>query len=83
MEEMKYMSSVAANAIPTESAETENARRYRSIIQAVRLINKSREQVDKQEGLGFTISPAWRLLNNAAGYLLKQANTVLRGEHPS
>ena len=74
------MSSVAVTTITMRLDETDSARRYQSIIEAIRLINTSREQVHNQEGLGFTISPAWRLLDNAAVYLLKQANTVLRGE---
>ena len=74
------MSSVAVTTITMGPDETDSARRYQNIIEAVRLINTSREQVHNQEALGFTISPAWRLLNNAAAYLLKQANTVLRGE---
>ena len=34
----------------------------------------------RMEGLGFTLSPARRMLSNAEDYLLKQADGVLRGE---
>jgi hypothetical protein len=62
------------------SRETENAMRYRSIIDAVRLINRNKQQVHRDEDLGLLLSPAWRLLDNAAGHLLKEAHTLLRGE---
>lgn len=74
------MSSIAVTAITTNSGETEDALRYRSIVQAVRIINTSKNQVDKEEALGCTISPAWRLLDHAAKYLMKEATVVLRGE---
>ncbi len=73
------MSSEASTA-HVKSEETGNALRYRGIIDAVRLINRSKQQVHRDEDLGISASPAWRLLDNAAGYLLKQAHTLLRGE---
>jgi hypothetical protein len=69
-----------ANTAPAKSSETENALRYRSIIDAVRLINRSKQQVHRDEDLGIMVSPTWRLLDNAAGHLLKEAHTLLRGE---
>jgi hypothetical protein len=73
------MSSAASTARET-SVETENALRYRCIIDAVRLVNKNKQLVHEEEALGMSVSPAWRLLNNAANHLLKQAHTLLRGE---
>lgn len=72
--------SSAASTVRDKSGETENALRYRCIIDAVRLINKYKQEVAEEEALGFSISPSWRLLNNAANHLLKQAHTLLRGE---
>jgi hypothetical protein len=54
--------------------------RYRGIIDAVRLLAKTRQQLYGEEDLGFTLSPARRMLSNAEHYLLKQADVVLRGE---
>jgi hypothetical protein len=62
------------------SGETDNVLRYKYIIDAVRLINKNKQQVQNEEALGFLISPAWRVLDNAADHLLKQAHALLRGE---
>lgn len=62
------------------TGETDNALRYKCIIDAVRLINKNKRQVHDEEALGFSVSPAWRVLDNAANHLLKQAHTMLRGE---
>ena len=73
------MSSVAC-AARMSSGETENALRYRCIIDAVRLINKNKQRVHDEEDLGFSVSPAWCLLNNAANHLLQQAHSLLRGE---
>jgi hypothetical protein len=53
--------------------------RYRGIIDAVRLIAKTSQQIWCEEDLGF-LSPARRMLINAEEYLLKQAEAVLRGE---
>jgi hypothetical protein len=72
--------SPAASTARDSSGETENALRYRCIIDAVRLINKNKQQVHEEEALGMSVSPAWRLLNNAANHLLKQAHTLLRGD---
>jgi hypothetical protein len=68
------------SAARVSSGETENALRYRCIIDAVRLINRNKQQVHRDEDLGITVSPAWRLLDNAAGHLLKEAHTLLRGQ---
>lgn len=70
----------SAATVRTGSDDTENALRYRCIIEAVRLINRNKQQVHNEEDLGFSVSPAWRLLNNAANHLLKQAHTLLSGE---
>lgn len=78
--ERSHVSSGTAIASKSNSGETDNARQYRSLVEAVRLINRSRELVDKEEDLGFAASPAWRLLHNAGNHLLKQANAILRGE---
>jgi hypothetical protein len=78
--ETSCMSPAAATCVRQGLGETESALRYRSIIDAVRLIGKTRRQLHDEEDLGFTLSPAWRLLNSAEAYLLKQANGVLRGE---
>ena len=64
------------------SGETDNVLRYKYIIDAVRLINKNKQQVQNEEALGFLISPAWRVLDNAADHLLKQAHLLLRGDEP-
>lgn len=72
--------SSAESVARVSSGETENALRYRCIIDAVRLINRNMQQVHNEEDLGLSVSPAWRLLNNAANHLLKQAHTLLRGE---
>jgi hypothetical protein len=74
------VSSAAATAITPTSDGMESVLRYRSIIEAVRLIEKHKHEIHNDEDLGFTVSPAWRLLNNAARHLLKEANAVLRGE---
>ena len=73
------MSSAAITA-KESPGETENALAYRFIIDALRLINRNRQQVHEEEALGFLISPAWRLLHNAANHLLKQAHLLLRGD---
>jgi hypothetical protein len=73
------MSSTAVTARES-SGEMDNALAYRCIIDAVRLINRNKQQVHEEEGLGFPISPAWRLLHNAADHLLKQAHVLLRRE---
>ena len=70
----------AANGPREGSGETDNVLRYKCIIDAVRLINKNKQQVQSEEALGFLISPAWRVLDNAADHLLKQANALLREE---
>lgn len=70
----------AARTIEPRTDESENALQYRSIVGAVRIINKNKRQISDEENLGFTISPAWRLLDNAARHLLKQADAVLRGQ---
>ncbi len=62
------------------SDDTGNALEYRCVIDAIRLINRNKQQVHRDEDLGITLSPAWRLLDNAAGHLLKQAHSLLRGE---
>ena len=72
----------AASDVAAKRGEPEGALQYRSIIQAVRMINKNKQQIQDEEDLGFTISPAWRLLDDAARHLLKQADVVLRGEGP-
>jgi hypothetical protein len=77
--ETEYISSTHANSIGQGLGETKNALRYRSIIDAVRLIDQTKRQLNDEEGLGPIPSPAWRLLSNAEEYLLKQANVVLRG----
>ena len=74
------MFSAAATATKPIPDEMENAVRYRSIIDAVRIIEKHKHEIHNDEDLGFTVSPAWRLLNNAARHLLKEADAVLRGE---
>ncbi len=73
------MSSAAITA-KEGPGETENALAYRCIIDAVRLINRNKQQVHEEEALGSSISPAWRLLHNAANRLLKQAHVLLRGD---
>jgi hypothetical protein len=72
------MSSSASTA-KVSSGESENTLRYRCIIDAIRLINRNKKQVHRDEDLGMALSPAWRLLDNAAEHLLKQAHTLLRG----
>jgi hypothetical protein len=74
------VSSAAATATNSISEEMESAVRYRSSIDAVRLIEKHKHEIHNDENLGFTVSPAWRLLSNAARHLLKEADAVLRGE---
>ena len=69
-----------SEVIAAKKDEPEGALQYRSIIHAVRMINKNKQQIQNEEELGFTISPAWRLLDDAARHLLKQADAVLRGE---
>ena len=58
----------------------ENGVLYRSIIDAMRIIEKHKREIHNHEDLGFMVSAAWRLLNNAATHLLKEAEAVLRGE---
>jgi hypothetical protein len=72
--------SSAASIVRERSDETENVLRYRSIVEAVRIINKSKQQVHEEEDLGFSISPAWRLLTNSANHLLDHANMLLCGD---
>jgi hypothetical protein len=76
----KYMASTDSNDGDQGLGQSENAMRYRGIIDAVRLIAKTRQQIWGEENLGFTLSPARRMLSNAEDYLLKLADAVLRGE---
>jgi hypothetical protein len=77
---IKYMASTDSPCGDQGLEQTENAMRYRGIIDAVRLIGKTRQKLYDEEDLGFTLSPARRMLSNAEHYLLKQADAVLRGE---
>ena len=70
----------AASGPREGSGATDNVLRYKCIIDAVRLINKNKQQVYDEEALGFSVSPAWRMLDHAANHLPKQAHTLLRGE---
>jgi hypothetical protein len=72
--------SAAATTTLPRPDEMVNAVLYRSIIDAVRIIEKHKCEIHGDEDLGFMVSPAWRLLNNAAKHLLKEADAVVRGE---
>jgi hypothetical protein len=74
------MSTAAQAVTKPRPEETAGALSYRSVIDAVRVIGTSMRQLREEEALGFTVSPAWRLLSHAEDYLLRQANAVLRGE---
>lgn len=73
--------SITAHAVTKPGLEdTAGALSYRSLIDAVRVIGTRMRQLREEEGLGFTVSPAWRLLSHAEDHLLRRANSVLRGE---
>jgi hypothetical protein len=79
IQETERMASADSTCGDQGLGQIENPMRYRSIIDAVRLIAKSRQQLYEEEDLGFSVSPARRLLSSAEHYLLKQADVVLRG----
>jgi hypothetical protein len=50
---------------------------YKQLMAAAKILATARVAVGKEDG--WTISPAWSLLNSAHAYITKQANEALRG----
>ena len=51
---------------------------YNDLMQAVHILVATRIAISADDGMAL-ISPAWQIIRHAEVYLLKQANTAMRG----